>query len=94
MILFLDLQINLPQRKKIRLEKSDYAVNKNYERVLGELLQLEKITPLSNIKKFELIKGDASSTVKKYLKQNPQSVIGMAIFDMDVYKPTKSFRFD
>ncbi len=78
------------EEKKLGWKKSDYAVNKNYERVLGELLQLEEDNaPLSNIKKFELIKGDASSTVKKYLKQNPQSVIGMAIFDMDVYKPTK-----
>ncbi len=78
------------EEKKLGWKKNDYAVNKNYERVLEELLQLEEDNaPLSSIKKFELVKGDASSTVKKYLKQNPQSVIGMAIFDMDVYKPTK-----
>mgnify|MGYP001222099037 CR=1 FL=1 len=78
------------EEKKLGWKKSDYAVNKNYERVLGELLQLEEDNaPLSNIKKFELIKGDASTTVEKYIRNNPQTVIGMAIFDMDIYKPTK-----
>lgn len=78
------------KEKELGWKKRDYTVNKNYEKVLEELLKLEEDNaPLSNIKKFELIKGDASNTAKKYLKQNPQSIIGMAIFDMDVYKPTK-----
>ena len=41
------------------------------------------------MKKFNLIKGDASKTIEKYLKNNSHTVIGMAIFDMDVYHPTK-----
>jgi hypothetical protein len=28
-------------------------------------------------------------TSKKWLEENPHSLISMAIFDMDVYKPTK-----
>ena len=49
----------------------------------------EDDAPLSNIKKYELIKGDASNTVKTYLNKNPQTVVALAIFDMDVYRPTK-----
>ena len=48
-----------------------------------------KNAPINHLKKFELIKGDASITVKDYLKKNKETVIGMAIFDMDIYKPTK-----
>ena len=36
-----------------------------------------------------MIKGDASKTVKKYLNDNIQTIISLAIFDMDVYQPTK-----
>ena len=36
-----------------------------------------------------MIKGDASKTINKYLKSNPQTLISLAYFDMDIYKPTK-----
>ena len=71
-------------------KKSDYSTFKNYENFLETLLEFEeKDSPLSNISKFKLIKGDAKNTVKKYLSTNPETVIALAIFDMDVYKPTK-----
>ena len=76
--------------KKLNWKKGDYGVAKNFEETLEELLNLEEyIAPINHIKKFELIKGDASKTIKKYLKNNSQTVIGMAIFDMDVFHPTK-----
>jgi hypothetical protein len=77
--------------KKLGWKKKDYGVTKNFENILEDILNLEEsIAPINWIKKFELIKGDASITVKKYLKRNPHTVIGMAIFDMDVYLPTKN----
>ena len=76
--------------KKLGWKKNDYSTYKNYEKFLDELLLLEeKNSALSHIKKFELIKGNASTTVKNYLKKNQQTLISMAIFDMDLYKPTK-----
>ena len=76
--------------KKLGWKKGDYRTPKKYEKQLEKILPLEeKLCPLSHIKKFELIKGDASTTVEKYIRNNPQTVIGMAIFDMDIYKPTK-----
>ena len=78
------------EEKKFGWKKGDYSVPKNYQQVLEELLTLEEMSsPIAHIKKFELIKGDASKTIITYLKKNPETVIGMAIFDMDLYKPTK-----
>ena len=36
-----------------------------------------------------MINGDASKTIKKYLKSNQQTLISLAYFDIDIYKPTK-----
>ena len=68
----------------------DYATLRNYEETLEKVLLLqESFSPLSHIKKFSLIKGDASQTIDGWLDQHQAAVISMAIFDMDVYKPTK-----
>ncbi len=72
------------------LKDGDYKVNKNYEFKLEKLLEIhENNCPLSQIKKFSLIKGDVSKTSKQWVKNNPHSIVAMAIFDMDIYKPTK-----
>lgn len=68
----------------------DYHVQTNYEETLDEILSLQEANcPIPHIKKFELVKGDASKSVIQWLEQNPQTIIGMAIFDMDIYKPTR-----
>lgn len=72
------------------LNDGDYKVDKNYETKLEKLLNLhEGNCPLPQIKKFSLIKGDVSKTSKQWVKDNPHSIVAMAIFDMDIYKPTK-----
>lgn len=68
----------------------DYPVNPGHIELLEEILTIhESYSPLSHIKKFDLIKGDASLTVGPWLAENPHTIISMAIFDMDVYKPTR-----
>ncbi len=68
----------------------DYSTFENYKEILDKLLSIhESFSPISHIKKFELIKGDASRTVDTWLENNPHAIISMAIFDMDVYKPTR-----
>ncbi len=39
--------------------------------------------------KIELIKGDASKTIPKYLKDNPHLTISLLNLDFDIYEPTK-----
>lgn len=69
----------------------DYPVNPGHIELLEEILTIhESYSPLSHIRKFDLVKGDASLTVGPWLAENPHVIISMAIFDMDVYKPTKN----
>jgi len=76
--------------KKLGWKKGDYKVEKNYEKYLEKFLAYDELmAPLPHIKKFELVKGDAGKTINSYLKKNDQTVIAMAILDMDVYDPTK-----
>jgi hypothetical protein len=68
----------------------DYKTLPDYENTLEEILSIhEKFSPISHIKKYELIKGDASQTIDIWLEKNPHVIVSMAIFDMDVYNPTK-----
>lgn len=68
----------------------DYTSLPEYEKILDEILSIhESFSPISHIKKYELIKGDASQTIDLWLENNQHAIISMAIFDMDVYKPTK-----
>lgn len=68
----------------------DFTVPENFEVILSEILTLlEADSPMSHVKKFELIKGDAINTVDDWLNDNPHAIISMCILDMDIYKPTK-----
>ena len=70
--------------------KGDYSTTESYYELLGEIIQLqESFSPISHIKKHELIKGDASETVLQWLERNPHAIVAMAILDMDLYKPTR-----
>jgi hypothetical protein len=67
-----------------------YSTAPGYETTLAQILDChENNAPISHIKKYELVKGDASLTVKKYLNDNPETIIALAYFDLDLYQPTK-----
>jgi len=68
-----------------------YSTGGDYDQYLRELIDgLEKECPLNHIKKHEIIIGDVRESFPKYLKANPQTVISLAYFDMDIYEPTKA----
>ena len=72
------------------LKKGSYDVTKNYPDELERLLeQKEKELPINHIKKFEIIEGDISKTSHNYFSENRESLIALAVFDLDLYKPTK-----
>lgn len=63
---------------------------KDYDKELDYILHYhEQECPISHIKKYEIIKGDASEEIKQYLSKHPETIIALAYFDMDLYKPTK-----
>jgi hypothetical protein len=68
-----------------------FAVTSNYENHLDKILTLqEQLNPISHIKKFELIKGDVVQTLPVYLEKHPETIVSLAVFDMDIYTPTKA----
>jgi hypothetical protein len=72
------------------VEAGGYGVSDGYEDYLAALLAYhEAECPLGHVRKHELVKGDACQTVPEYLKRHPETVISLAYFDMDIYKPTR-----
>jgi hypothetical protein len=70
--------------------QGELALTDNYDQYLNKIVQnIENDNPLSHIKKFELIKGDATKTIHTYLENNQETIISLAYFDFDLYKPTK-----
>lgn len=67
-----------------------YNVTQDYEEYLVKILDYhEKESPISHIKKYELVKGDASEGIVRYLDAHPETIVALAYFDFDIYKPTR-----
>lgn len=57
---------------------------------LQSLFELyDRNRPLSHIPKVKLIKGDVLQTLPHYLKKNQHTLVSLAIFTMNLYRPTK-----
>lgn len=67
-----------------------FSVSKDYESYLESILKLQDdLNPISHLKKFDIIKGDAVKKIPEYFSNHPETLISLAIFDFDIYKPTK-----
>ena len=77
------------ENNKSFITKNNYNVTKNYEELNKTMKLHEKNAPLSHIRQFEIIKGDASKTLMEWLDNNKHAIASLVYFDMDVYKPTK-----
>ena len=74
-----------------KVKTGDYAVTPEYQDYLTQILALhEQDSPIPHKRKFELVPGDASETVPRYLQDHPETVIAFAYFDFDIYAPTKT----
>ena len=72
------------------IKTGNLNVTKNYENYLDVIMDFqEKDNPVSHIKKYVIRKGDAVIELKKYLEDNPQTIVSMVFFDLDLYEPTK-----
>lgn len=67
-----------------------YSTTKGYEEYLQKVLELhEKESPIPHMRKFELVKGDASAQIQGFLDAHPEAIVALAYFDFDLYEPTK-----
>lgn len=70
--------------------EGDFSVAAEYQKFLEGVLNLQEgLNPLAHLKKYEIIQGDAAETVPEYFRQHPETMISLAIFDFDIYHPTK-----
>lgn len=72
------------------IEEGAFNVTGGYKDYLdGILAYHESECPLSHIKKFALVEGDASQTLPAYLQEHPETLVAFAYFDFDIYQPTR-----
>ncbi len=70
--------------------KQNYSVTEGYANYLSAILDYhEQESPMSHVKKYELVIGDAGKTFPDYLKEHPETIIALAYFDLDLYEPTR-----
>jgi hypothetical protein len=67
-----------------------FSVTEGYEEYLAKVLDShEQDNVNSQVKKYELIKGDATETIGEYLDERPETIVALAYFDLALYEPTK-----
>jgi hypothetical protein len=66
-----------------------FSLPRGYAAYLREVLDAhEACEPLGHIRRTILVEGDVRTTLPAYLGANPQTVIALAYFDLDLYEPT------
>ena len=72
-----------------QMKSGGYAVSENYADYLAAILDVqEKESPQAHLKKYEIVRGDVSETLPAYFESNPETVVALAYFDLDLYRPT------
>ncbi|MBN2313788.1 MAG: hypothetical protein JXM79_07650 [Sedimentisphaerales bacterium] len=72
------------------MEAGNVTVTEDYAMYLQKTMELQEAdNPLSHIKKFEIIEGDAVFEIDTYLERYPETIVALAYFDFDIYEPTK-----
>lgn len=72
------------------MQVGSVTVTENYVEYLTKVMEYQELdNPLSHIKKFDIVAGDAVVEIEKYLKKHPETIVALAYFDFDIYEPTK-----
>lgn len=83
-------EISPKDGKSDMMLKGNLTLSEGYFEYLTKIMEYhEQENPLSHITKYELIKGDANLQIVKYFKKYPETIVALAFFDFDTYKPTK-----
>lgn len=70
--------------------KGKYSVTRDYNEYLRKIMDFqEQESPLSHIQKYEIVKGDATVCINEYIERNPETIIALVYFDLDLYEPTR-----
>ena len=73
------------------IHEGSLSCTDNYYEYLDRVMRYqENDNPLSHVKKYEIRVGDASEEIVKYLEENPETIVALAFFDVDLYEPTRN----
>ena len=81
---FPSISTNDPDHAKI-----SYLGDVDFELIQKIVSAQEKNKAIPLINKIELIQGDATLTIPKYIEENPHLIISLLYLDFDLYEPTK-----
>ncbi len=83
-------EVSVEDGANLAVAPGAYSVTAGWEKTLEEILAYhESESPISHLRKFELVKGNVSQTLPDYLQRHPETVVALAYFDMDIYQPTR-----
>ena len=72
------------------VSEGTFSVTAGYDEYLDQVLSYhERESPISHLKKYEIVKGDVIETLPAYLERHPETIVALAYFDLDLYQPTK-----
>ncbi len=73
-----------------RAQPGTFATPAGYASHLRKVIAAHELSePYGHFPKTLLVEGDVRKTVPEYLERNPQTVVALAYFDMDLYEPTR-----
>jgi len=78
---------SLTDHDNSKLSESDFSCT-DYESLKNWAELQDKNRAVSHIQKLELVKGDATETIPKYVSENPHLIIALLYLDFDIYAPT------
>ena len=72
------------------MRTGNLSVSAGYAEYLEQILQnQERDNPAGHIRKFDIVAGDSTKELPKYLEKHPETIVALAYFDFDLYEPTK-----
>ena len=73
------------------ISSTGYKTSDGYEHFLQDLLDYHRReNTMGHAVTHELVRGDVTSTVGKYFRDHPESVVALAYFDLALEEPTKA----
>jgi hypothetical protein len=73
------------------VQAGNYGVAAGWKAELEAILAFhEANAPIPHKRKFELVQGDANAAVPAWLERHPETIVALAYFDFDLYRPTRT----
>lgn len=72
------------------LHAGAFQTNDSIKSEIEHLMSIhDRNRPLGHIPKVDLVEGDATQTIPKYVKEHPHLLVSLLYLDFDIYEPTK-----